>query len=62
MCFYHKVHIYNLQSVNLFLRCHGEKTFSPAELYHCVCVCVCVCVVTFCLYHGLGKKKKSSFF
>ena len=37
MCFYYKVHIYKLQSVNLFLLCHGEKTLSPAELYHCVC-------------------------
>lgn len=37
MCFYYKVHIYKLQSVNLFLLCHGEKTFSPAELYRCVC-------------------------
>ena len=27
----------------------------------CIIVCVCVCVVTFCLYHGLGKKKKAHF-
>lgn len=34
---YYKMYIYNIQSVHLFLLCHGEKAFSPTELYCCVC-------------------------